>query len=673
MSTDTEQKYILTAPQDWANSPSDAELLSYNQDTDFSKQQLDEGKDYCYFFRKTVNNGTQSIDEHLCMTYSLSQPANLESNSVREEVLYENETLLVHRIAVIREGVLIDKMPDTKIKVLDSEDNSSRGVIDKTKKVNFAIKDLRLYDILIIENTRSYNLTEKDFVRKEYSRHILVTPDTYWAFGHYEFNYINNGLKPIAYRKYFFRDENQQLIQPEKILLNTGDSFQLLEKDYLNTVDPNREIYPFIDFATDSEWKDLSNFIYPIYKEVIDKEKLEDFAPDLKKTLDELGDKDKQIQYAIEYVQNSIRYIYNAEDMHGHKPQEASVTYTNKQGDCKAKNILLKVILDYLGVESDIILVNYNTDFYFKYYLPSLLAFNHVILKIKYKGEEYLVDATLVDEYGLLENRSKISLCHYLEINPDRVLEIRPGFRYPKFCFDENVSLVAKDNVGELTAIAVFRYHRANNIRKHFKNTNKREIIDSWLNYYFDILNYCNDRNGEDVRKVFKNVELDITEDNKDLNQLTIRFYAKIDKPYFTDLKKRRFLMYFDRGILKYSVQNFNAQDYEFWHNFDSERHEIYLSTDLKIDTKEKYTIQECTINNPYFTHSIKKNITNHSGTAIVEYNPLTNVNIPLEDMPKLKEDCQIMHDSNFGLGIDIIEPGFMNQLKFALRKLFKS
>ena len=59
--------------------------------------------------------------------------------------------------------------------------------------------------------------------------------------------------------------------------------------------------------------------------------------------------------------------------MNGHKPQEPSITFQNKQGDCKAKCTLLKVILDYIGVESSIVLVNYNADFYLKYYLPCYL------------------------------------------------------------------------------------------------------------------------------------------------------------------------------------------------------------------------------------------------------------------------------------------------------------
>ena len=40
---------------------------------------------------------------------------------------------------------------------------------------------------------------------------------------------------------------------------------------------------------------------------------------------------DEKLQYAIEFVQNNIYYVYNADEMNGHKPQAPALTYQNKQ------------------------------------------------------------------------------------------------------------------------------------------------------------------------------------------------------------------------------------------------------------------------------------------------------------------------------------------------------
>ena len=46
----------------------------------------------------------------------------------------------------------------------------------------------------------------------------------------------------------------------------------------------------------------------------------------------------------------------------------------------------------------------------------------------------------------------------------------------------------------------------------------------------------------------------------------------------------------------------------------------------------------------------------------------MVNVEIPLDKLEPVREDYHIMADSNFGIGIDIVEKGLLNSLK----RLFK-
>src|SRR5690606_21103678 len=99
------------------------------------------------------------------------------------------------------------------------------------------------------------------------------------------------------------------------------------------------------------------------------------------------------------------------------------------------------VILDYLQVDAQIVLVNYNADFYIKYYLPSLLSFNHVIVKINYKETEYFIDVTARNEFGLLENRSVLSFCFYLPVNENQELQMRKPTTWNNYAVDEEIKL----------------------------------------------------------------------------------------------------------------------------------------------------------------------------------------------------------------------------------------
>ena len=667
MQTEEKELYSFAEAGDWTNSLSDNEMVQLLVETDFSREQTDEGRDYCYFLHKYSKVDGNSTSDYTLMAYTLTQPENLERASMYDMVLEENEYFTIHRISVYRNGQLIDKTADTTIKVLDNEGQSGRGIISSSKKLNFSIKDLHLDDILILEDTKEKVFTEKEFLRRDFMKYVYVTPDTYWAYGKYHFKLINNRNKRVAYKDVFFRDEQGNVIPSQVKYLAQGEAFEIVQENYINPVDPNREIFPFIDFATDSTWKDLSNYIYPLYEEVF-KAQLADFAPDLVEKLNSMATLDEKLQYAIEFVQNNIYYVYNADEMNGHNPHTPALTYQNKQGDCKAKCVLLKSILNYLGVEASVVLVNYNSDYYMQFYLPSLLSFNHVIVKINYKGKEYFVDATARNEFGRLEKRAVISFCHFMEILPNQELQVRKPTYFDDFCIDERITLEAKGNIGKIQLLTTYRYNRANSMRGYFKSSNKNERLDSWNNSLFYALNYVNDRKGKDFREIFKDATLQIVKDDKVENEFVVKYEATIEQPYFIDSEGHRFLMYYDGSVLKNSIREHQHSDASFWHNFDSERYEIALKTDENIDTKEKYTVQECDIKNEYFTHKTQKFITKNSGKVIVEYNPLTNIELPLHKLEPIREDYHTMADSNFGIGIDVVEKGFLNSLK----RLFK-
>ncbi|KAF2512562.1 hypothetical protein [Flavobacterium foetidum] len=664
--------YKIQKPENWAPEINDNQLIESIKESDFSNKQVEEGRDFCYLLDKVYYTSDNENSEYACVAYTLNEPSNLESASVRDVVVEENETYIIHRISVLREGVLIDKIADTKIKVLDSENQSEGGILSSNKKVNITIKDLRLYDVLITEDSRVKVFTERDFMRKEFLKYVYVTPSTYWAYGNYKFTFINDRKNPIAYKKTFFRDEDGNVLEPEIQHLQKGERFVIEKENYINFFDTNREIAPFIDFATDSTWIDLANYIAPLYEEIYNKASLKEFAPKLVEKLDAIADKDEQLQFAIDYVQNHVYYIFNADEMNGHKPQEPSVTYENKQGDCKAKSVLLKVVLDYINVDSSVVLVNFNTDHYIKHYRPSLLTFNHVIVKVNYKGETYFIDATSRDEFGLIENRGFIYFLHYLEVKQNQGLQIREPHKFSYYGINEKVDFIAKNNSGQLKLVTTYKANRANYMRKYFKNTNKREIIDSWNNFLFYTLNYSNDRNGTDIRTIFKDAAIEIISDDKKLNEFTIQYNATIENPYFVDAQKNRFLMYFDRNMVKNAARDFMHTDIPFWHNFDNEKYEVNLSTDEKIDTQEKYTIQESTINNPYFDYTSRKKVTKNGASVYIDYKPLVNLEIPQKDFEEFRNAHHTIADSNFGIGIDIIEQGLLNMLKYSFKKRLK-
>ena len=299
------------------------------------------------------------------------------------------------------------------------------------------------------------------------------------------------------------------------------------------------------------------------------------------------------------------------------------------------------------------------------------MAFNHVIVKINYKGELYFVDATSRDGFGLLENRDFLSFCHYLEIKPDQDLQKSPPRRKANFGIDEIVNVNTVGDVGDLSITTTYRYNRANNMRRYFKRTNKQEIIDNWNKSLFFSLNYQNDRDENDYRKVFKNAQISIVKDNKDLNEVVVEYKATIEKPYYTNKSGNRFLMYFDRNLIKAPILDYIVADGTFWFNYDSEKYEVNLYTDQKIDTTEVFTVQECNIENTFFTYTSKKKIAKNGGTVNIEFKTIDNQEILPEQYEEFRKAYQKVTNSNYGLGVDIIPSGLGERLKFGLKKMF--
>ena len=78
MQTEEKELYSFSEAPDWAKSLSDNEMVQLLVETDFSREQTDEGRDYCYFLHKYSKVDGNSISDYTLMAYTLTQPENLE-------------------------------------------------------------------------------------------------------------------------------------------------------------------------------------------------------------------------------------------------------------------------------------------------------------------------------------------------------------------------------------------------------------------------------------------------------------------------------------------------------------------------------------------------------------------------------------------------------------------
>lgn len=631
------------------------------QKTDFYHAQVAQERDYCFWCRIVETAKPNSLESYTSMSYTLNDPNTLNSAAKTNFILREDEVLIIHTLAVVRNGQVIDKLNDINVKVLDHVRDENYGNFDNEKSVTILIRDLHLNDIFLIETTieRTY---ASDSIRNKFFRYLYTYPGPYWAYSNYQWELKNETGQTIEGHYRYFRDESDTILEKEKIVLEDQDSFIIEEQQYTGKELKDLEIAPFIDFATKKSYPEITDTLANLYQQFYQVE-IGIFAADLLKDLEALPSLESKIKYAIDFVQKEIYYLYNSSEMDGHEPQAAEVTYQTKQGDCKAKTVLLKVILDSLGVDSEIVLVNYNGDIFLPIYTPSPFNFNHAILKIYIDNHIYFVDATVANDQGFLEKRRKDSFMNYLEIKAGTTLQKQAPFQDQLPAIEEIIHCDVKEDVATFTLEGTMRGGVANNTREMFKNQANKDIISRFNGSIYSNMVLYNKYEQNEIDNHFSDTSIQIIEDNKELNELKVIYKATISEPYLKEGNKR-FLHYWDRNyFLNDEAENHHHKDFPLWVDRNSVKMEIHLTVDQSIDQQEIFTRQECDFKSKYLQHRVTKKVSEHGVSCYLNYQTYRNLTLSgkeLEDYIKINNQIR---NSNWGLGIDIIEDGLFKKL----------
>ncbi|MGY3703014.1 hypothetical protein BW731_11755 [Vagococcus martis] len=661
-----EKDYYVLKPElqsDKATQDYVGEVLK-EQETDFYKQQLSLERDYCFWLEYKQTAKPHSLEHYMTMAHTLTNADTLGSAATQSFILNEEDTLHIHTVKVIRNGQVIDKLADCDIKVMDYiGDSSSPGVFNNDKQVTILIPNLRLNDVYIMETTRVKEY-KHDSLKNIFFRDSYTYPTDYWAYGKYRFRLLNQTGRTIEANYHYFRDEEDRILEKDSVFIENEDSFVIDKTNYIGEPIKNNQITPFIDFSTKMSYEVITTEVAKIYDGIY-QHKFETFGEELIKELDSQPTMDDKIKLAIDFVQKEVYYLYNEVEMDGHIPQLPDKTFSRRQGDCKAKTVLLKVILDYLGVESNVVLVNYRADIFLPVYTPSPLIFNHAILKIYYNDTVYFVDATLNEDYGYLGRRQKDSFIYYLEIKPNTTLQIQDPFINDLPDIEEVIHIDVLDDKATLSMESKLRKNSANTLRSSFKNQTKRDIIQRFMDSVHYNMKLFNNFDANDIHDYFSDATIDIQKDDKNLNELSILFKTTIDNPYLKNNTKKKYLLYWDRVyFINDDIDDYHHEDFPLWVDRPSVKMQVHLFTDKKIDQNEYYTNKEAELTSKYLNHSIKKKIEPNGASIFINHETYRNLPISGEDLEEYAKTNKEILDSNLTVGIDILPESMFSKIK---------
>lgn len=393
----------------------------------------------------------------------------------------EFEELCLHRVVIHRNGQTIDRLDSSKVKLIQPERGLGDHMFTGHKTALLFVEDLRVGDVLEYAfTTRGANPA----LGGHYSTRFVIQGGT--PVDRQLFRVVWEGKNPLQQRQHLSQEK------PAVRTLGSGTEYawnytNLQAIAYEDYQPASYEPYPYVELSDFSSWGEVVNWAVPLY----------DTGPtNLPAAMDELiagwktsakSDEEKA-RLALEFVQDGLRYTGIELGPDSYRPANPVETFQKRFGDCKGKVVLLRLLLQQMGIESYPALVNSSVREAIENRLPSPFAFNHVILKIQLNGQTAWVDPTSSHQGGSLWNRHLPAYGQALVIRPgNTALEAVPRSRPEVASQRKSTTTFTIKDYEQPAGFKIrteYRGSSADSIRDDIAGATPEEFYKNYLNYY---------------------------------------------------------------------------------------------------------------------------------------------------------------------------------------------
>ncbi|RNF29241.1 hypothetical protein NM04_18955, partial [Massilia aurea] len=392
------------------------------------------------------------------------------------------QTLNLHRVAILRDGKVLDRTATVDARVLQREEALGQGMYGGASTVQLLLEDVRIGDTLWL----TYSVAGANPVFGKQ-----------W-FGEYAWDRASpverrrltvlypKGRKP-AWRQ--LGDYRSVPIAPRSIqggaldmLVFEGSGIDAIEsepsvaRDYL----PARtlQLSEFPDWASVARW--ASGLFPPA-----------DSSPALKSLANRFrsqGTPSAQAAAALQWVQDEVRYFSVAIGENSHKPQAPATVLQRRFGDCKDKSYLLVALLGELGIAARPVLLSASAPQLPAKGGPSPGWFDHVIVELQVDGKRYYVDPTGAGQQAPLAKLSApFPGAAGLPVDPSAtaliVLPEQDG-QVPEYEVVETITVADYEGDAALATREIFRAGMAERARPGFAALSPLELKKTALRDY---------------------------------------------------------------------------------------------------------------------------------------------------------------------------------------------
>lgn len=383
------------------------------------------------------------------------------------------QKLILHKVQIIRNGAIINKINDSNIQTIHKETNSERSIYDGSLSTIINLTDVRKNDII----EYAYSIIGFNPINKGNYGNTFY--QKYTSPVNKVFNRIVTNSKHSIQYKLF-----HNALEPEISTTNNetsyvwsfnAEDFELYDNNTPAWFDAQKRV----SVSTFNTWKNVVDWALPLFK--YNKKEISKIELHLDKDLT----KEQRISKIIQFVQDDIRYLGFESGISAYKPHSPKKVYKQRYGDCKDKSLLLVALLRKEGVAAFPLLVNTTEAQEITKTLPSNHAFDHCVVAIKHNENDYFVDPTISNQGGDLAHISFPNYAYGLLIKNDEseLLKI-PTQKLPALTIHETITIDSIGGNAKLKIVSNYTSSKADYMRSYFKTTSKESIHKEYLNFY---------------------------------------------------------------------------------------------------------------------------------------------------------------------------------------------
>ena len=331
----------------------------------------------------------------------------------RVELPFDPHTrsLVIHSIAIFRNGTLKNMAELDRIEIIRREQGLESGIVNGEVSALLLLKDVRIGDVLDVE----FSTVDGG---------SLFADDISWIVG------LSAGYAVGTWSLVWIDREDRQLHiegSHADIAYSEAAAGGLVTRTWLGRAIPEHEPeaqlppdifpYPVLQLTPFNGWGEIVSRLLAEWDfSAKDWAALEEELADIRQAAG--GDDGRLVDLAVAAARDAVRYQNYSPGLLSVVPENVSVVWERRYGDCKEKSLMLVWLLGELGISAEPVLVASVIGKSLPHLLPAPTLFDHVVVRVTLDGKTLWIDPTDVYRGGHPSAWTYLPFHHALPLAP---------------------------------------------------------------------------------------------------------------------------------------------------------------------------------------------------------------------------------------------------------------